>query len=106
MVYSLYDTFALKYIHYDKTIVEIANFLIVRIFNDGYMSFLKVMEMMGIIDSLTYDLTLLRDKIRLKRPKYRAFTISKNTRIREERTIRNNFYEVEEGVLYNPGIDD
>ena len=69
------------------------------------MNFLKIMEIMGIIiDSSAYDLALLRDKVRLRRSKCRP----QAQRIQgfERREQRNDFYEVEEGVLYNLEIDD
>ena len=56
-------TFAPKYIHSSKGIVDIANFLAVCIFNDGYMNILKIMDMMDIIiGKSVHDLSHSQDE--------------------------------------------
>ena len=69
---SLIWTFAPKHIHARKKTIEIANYLAVYIFNEGFLPILKIMSVMGIaIGPEAHALASKRDETRgYAAPKY------------------------------------
>ncbi|XP_071575445.1 uncharacterized protein [Temnothorax nylanderi] len=106
---SLIWTFAPKHLHSGAKIVEIATFLAVIIFNEGFQGVVKTLSTMGcLIDREAHAYVHRRDEARIARSERRLSDVVKQARIeaREEQAALNNFYEQEEGVVYGPGIAD
>lgn len=106
---SLIWTFAPKHIHAGTRTIEIATFLAVCIFNEGYIPILKILSVMGItIGPEAHAFAVRRDEDRIERSELRASEASKEGRTARlhERTSENENFEVEEGFLYGAGIAD
>ena len=106
---SLIWTLAPKHIHSGPKIVEIATFLAVIIFNEGFLPILKTMEIMGITIGQQADVyAIFRNDNRITRSQQRLSDFAKQFRIdrREDRTAQNDMFETEEGLLYGPGLAD
>ncbi|XP_032679238.1 uncharacterized protein LOC116847869 [Odontomachus brunneus] len=74
-----------------------------------FNTIVKVMDVMGIkIGQNAKFLADNRDNEHVKRSKQRASYDSKEARIakRQEKTDKHGFFEVEEGLLYNPDVAD
>lgn len=106
---SLIWTFAPKHIHAGVHIIEIATFIAVCIFNEGFIPLLKMISLMGMsIGPEAYAFAIRRDNVRIKRSEIRTSDASKEARTArlEERNAENIFFEVEEGPMYGAGIAD
>lgn len=106
---SLVWTFAPKTLHSGFKINELASFLAVIIFNDGFTGIQKVMEVLGVKIGFHCDnYAKKRDNERMKRSELRCSNQYKQARIdnREKASTLHDFHENEEGVLYGPGIAD
>ncbi|XP_044583788.1 uncharacterized protein LOC123264553 [Cotesia glomerata] len=104
---SLIWTFAPKHIHAGSQTIQIANYLAVAIFNEGYLPILKMMELMGItVGTEAHSFAIRRNEVRIERSELRATAASKEGRTARlaERTSQNIEYEVEEGPMYGSGI--
>ncbi|XP_066590769.1 uncharacterized protein [Prorops nasuta] len=104
---SLIWTFAPKHLHSGAKVVELATYLAVLIFNEGFQPILKIMEIMGAdIGINAQGFVHNRDNSRIERSEKRISDFVKQARIsnREEKNELRHFYEEEEGVLYGPGI--
>ena len=65
---SLIWTFAPKHIHSGAQIIEIATFIAVCIFNEGFIPILKMMTLMGIkIGTEAHSFAVRRDNARIDR---------------------------------------
>lgn len=106
---SLIWTFAPKHLHSGPKVVEIATFLAVIIFNEGFEAILKTLETMGVkIGPQAEGYVQQRDSSRIDRSERRTSDVVKQARIakREDRAALRDFQEEEEGLLYGPGIAD
>ncbi|XP_018360539.1 PREDICTED: uncharacterized protein LOC108759546 [Trachymyrmex cornetzi] len=98
--------FAPKHLHYGAKIIEIATYLAVGIFNEGFYAGLKIMTTIGIVIGRNAKIFCnTRDQYRLERSTRQSLEATKEARIkrRNDQMALNNFYENEEG-LYSPGI--
>ncbi|XP_039303732.1 uncharacterized protein LOC120357462 [Solenopsis invicta] len=98
-----------KHLHCGTKTVEIATFLAVCLFNEGFNSILKIMNIMGLkIGQNAKTFADNRDNERVKRSEQHTSHEAKKARItkRQEKTDQHEFFEVEEGLLYGPGIAD
>ncbi|XP_071639830.1 uncharacterized protein [Temnothorax longispinosus] len=94
-----------KHLH-SKTI-EIAAYLATAIFNEGYFPILKIMEIMGIVigqQSKTFAES--HNEKRLFSTHRHSLEITKEARTarRMEKTVLQDFFEEEEGLMYGAGI--
>ncbi|XP_044579109.1 uncharacterized protein LOC123261528 [Cotesia glomerata] len=106
---SLIWTFAPKHIHAGSQTIQIANYLAVAIFNEGYLPILKMMELMGItVGTEAHSFAIRRNEVRIERSELRATAASKEGRTARlaGRTSQNIEYEVEEDPMYGSGIAD
>ncbi|XP_044584111.1 uncharacterized protein LOC123264734 isoform X1 [Cotesia glomerata] len=106
---SLIWTFAPKHIHAGTHTIEIANFIAVCIFNEGFLPVLKILSSMGkTIGPESHAFVNKRDQVRINRSEVRATEASKETRTAKssERASLNMTFEFEEGTLYGAGIAD
>lgn len=106
---SLIWTFAPKHLHSGPRIVEIANFLAVIIFNEGFTAILKVLDILGcVIGTTSTNYAELRDSSRINRSENRVSDGAKRARIEQRAKIstQNDLQEMEEGILYAPGLGD
>ncbi|XP_074096654.1 uncharacterized protein LOC141525864 [Cotesia typhae] len=106
---SLIWTFAPKHIHSGSQVIEIATFIAVCIFNDGFFPILKMMTLMGMqIGPETHSFAVRRNNARIERSEIRTSNASKEARTArlEERNAENSFFEVEEGPMYEAGMAD
>ncbi|XP_044588919.1 uncharacterized protein LOC123268103 [Cotesia glomerata] len=106
---SLIWTFAPKHIHAGTHTIEIANFIAVCIFNEGFLPVLRILSLMGItIGPESHAFVNKRDQVRINRSEVRATEASKETRTAKssERASLNMTFEFEEGTLYGAGIAD
>ncbi|XP_032679521.1 uncharacterized protein LOC116847973 [Odontomachus brunneus] len=92
--------FAPKHLHCGLETIEIANYLAVSIFNEGYYKvFLKVFRTMGVVISLVAKQFVdKRDDKRLRIAERKHHEVTKETRIanRKAQAALNEFYEEEE----------
>ncbi|XP_074102194.1 uncharacterized protein LOC141529520 [Cotesia typhae] len=91
---SLIWTFAPKHIHSGSQVIEIATFIAVCIFNDGFFPILKMMTLMGMqIGPETHSFAVRRDNARIERSEIRTSNASKEARTArlEERNAENSF---------------
>lgn len=98
-----------KHIHAGAKTVEVASFIATCIFNEGFLTILKIMALMGItIGNTAYEYALCRNDERLSRAECKAKASSKAGRIarRAENAANLSFFEEEEGGLYGAGIAD
>lgn len=101
--------FAPKHLHCGSKTVELANYIAVGVFNDGFVAVLKMMTEMGIIIGPTArDYAADRDKKRLCVAEQRHQAASKEGRSARRRAAaaQQAFFEEEEGELYGSGIAD
>ncbi|CAK9816622.1 hypothetical protein ANTQUA_LOCUS9034 [Anthophora quadrimaculata] len=108
-LHSLIWTFAPKHLHAGPKIVEIACFLAVIIFNEGFQPILKTMNTLGLqIGFNAQAYAHHRDNTRIDRSERCSSNLAKQARIdsRKEQATLEDFHEVEEGGLYAPGIAD
>lgn len=106
---SLIWTFAPKHIHAGAQTIEIANFLAVCIFNEGFFPILNIMKLMGMKVGLeSHGFAVRRNAVRIDRSEVRASIDSKEGRTARyaERNAENSQYEVEEGPMYEAGMAD
>lgn len=104
---SLIWTFAPKHVHSGIKIVEIATYLAISIFNEGFLPILSIMDIMGItIGGQAEFYAATRDEKRIHRSEQRVSDAAKKARIarREELSAQQDLFEEEEGILYGPGI--
>jgi len=102
-------SFALKHLHSGPKIVNLATFLAIIIFNEGFMPILKVMNVMGAsIGQQAEMYANSRNESRITRSEWRSSSFAKDERMsrREERAAQQDFYEQEEGPLYSPELAD
>ncbi|XP_043264265.1 uncharacterized protein LOC122404392 [Colletes gigas] len=79
------------------------------IFNEGFSSTLKTTEALDItIGKHCKRFTDSRDEMRLNKAEFRSLQRTKETRtvIKMKRTLQQELFEEEEGLLYGPGIAD
>lgn len=98
-----------KHIFCTAKTIELAAFLSACVFNEGFVSLLRVMEVMGITIGLQAKASVdTRDDTRVHKAESVHSAASKEGRLsrRQERTAENDFFEKEEGGLYGPGIAD
>ena len=106
---SLIWTFAPKHIHAGKKTIEIANYLAVCIFNEGFLPILKIMSVMGItIGPEAHAFASKRDETRIRHSEVRASDASKEARTARlaKRSEAEDLFEQEEGPMYGAGIAD
>lgn len=102
-------SFAPKHLHSGAQIIEIATFLAVCIFNEGFLPLLKIITIMGMkIGPEAHSFAVKRDNARINRSEIRASSALKEARTArlEERNAENSFFEEEEGPMYEAGMAD
>ncbi|TGZ49549.1 Uncharacterized protein DBV15_12978, partial [Temnothorax longispinosus] len=106
---ACFGTFAPKHLHNGLKTIELSNYLAVGIFNNGFLSILKMFSVMGIIiGSAARDYAADRDETRLRLAEYRHQAASKEGRLarRKASATQQVLFEEEEGELYGPGLAD
>ncbi|XP_066599941.1 uncharacterized protein [Prorops nasuta] len=106
---SLIWTIAPKHLHSGPKIIEIATFLAAIIFNEGFEGITKILSTLGCsIGRIANAYVQHRDEARMARSERRLSNVAKEARIaaRMEQAALKEFQELEEGVLYGPGIAD
>lgn len=106
---SLIWIFAPKHVHSGPKTVEIAIFLAVIIFNEGFLYILKTLSVMGVtVGQQAQIYANSRDESRIDRSEKRSTDAAKKARIatREEKSAEQDFFEHEEGPLYGLGLTD
>ena len=79
---SLIWTFAPKHIHAGTQTIQISTFVAVCIFNEGFISILKILSVMGItIGPEAHAFAVRQDKVRIECSELRASETSKEARI-------------------------
>ena len=104
---SLIWTFAPKHIHAGTQTIQISTFLVICIFNEGFIPVLKILSVMGItIGPEAHAFAVRRDEVRIERSELRASEASKEAKTARlhERTSENEQFEIEEGFLYRAGM--
>ena len=97
------------HIHAGTQTIQISTFLAACIFNEGFISILKILNATGItIGPEAHAFTVGRDEVRIERSELQASEVSKKVRTRfNKRTSKNEHFEVEEGgFLHRAGIAD
>ncbi|XP_068994032.1 uncharacterized protein [Neodiprion pinetum] len=93
------------HLHSGPKVVEIATFLAVIIFNEGFEAILKTLETMGVkIGPQAKGYVQQRDSSRIDRSERRTSDVVEQARIakREDRAALRDLQEEEEGLLYGP----
>ncbi|KYN11782.1 hypothetical protein ALC57_16060 [Trachymyrmex cornetzi] len=106
---ALIWNFAPKHLHCVAKTIEIATFLAVIIFNEGFLPILKVMDVMGVTIGQQAEMHAhSRNEARIRRSEECSSDFGKDQRpqLRDERAALHDMYEEEEGALYGPGIAD
>ncbi|XP_043257791.1 uncharacterized protein LOC122400403 [Colletes gigas] len=100
--------FAPKHLHNGLKTIELANFLAVGIFNDGFQSILKILQIMKvIIGPIAKEYADKRDRNRIYRAQLRHQAASKESRAaRRKATAAQQVLFEEVGSLYGYGIAD
>ncbi|RLU19001.1 hypothetical protein DMN91_009359 [Ooceraea biroi] len=98
-----------KHLHAGRKIVEIAAFIAVCVFNEGFFGVLKIMETLEIKIGTTCK--MFADSVdanRIRRQERRSLTSTKEVRLarKQELIEQNEMFEEAEGLLYGPGIAD
>lgn len=98
-----------KHLHCGAKTVEIATYLAVCVFNEGYTSILKVMNILGINIGLQANNFAVNANSRRIMHAERHVSSATREAIRQRKTQQmqqQKFFEEEEGLLYGPGIAD
>lgn len=98
-----------KHLHSGKTIVEIATYLAIIIFNEGYQGVLETMSVMGInVGRRARTCASRLDAERVDRSERRVSDVVKRARIeqRENQAAQRELLQDQEGEVYGPGIED
>lgn len=106
---ALIWTFAPKHLHSGAKVVEIATFLAVIIFNEGFNGILKILVTMGCqVGHICQVYADRRNEARIWRSERRSTDLAKRATIdtREQQSALQDFFEETEGALYGPGIAD
>jgi len=101
--------FAPKHLHNGMKTIKLANFLAVSIFNDGFYSILKMLQVMDvIIGPIAKEYAIERDDSRINQAELRHEVSSKEGRTARRQALvsQQALFEEEEGPLYGPGIAD
>jgi len=101
--------FAPKHLHNGMKTIKLANFLAVSIFNDGFYSILKMLQVMDvIIGPIAKEYAIERDDSRINQAELRHEASSKEGRTARRQALASQqaLFEEEEGPLYGPGIAD
>ncbi|XP_071653066.1 uncharacterized protein [Temnothorax longispinosus] len=96
-----------KHLHCGSKTVEIAAYLATAIFNEGYFPILKIMEIMGIvIGQQSKTFAEYHNEKRLLSAHHRSLESTKEARTarKMEKTVLQDFFEEEKGLMYGPGI--
>ena len=94
-----------KHLHAGLKIIEIATFLATCIFNEGYLSLLKVMNLL-LIKIGPVALNFANDYNKNASYVKELQTQQARTARRNQMSSQNEFFEEVEGLLYNPGMGD
>ncbi|XP_025159347.1 uncharacterized protein LOC112589598 [Harpegnathos saltator] len=96
--------FVPKHLHSGLKTIELANFFVVAIFNEGFQAILKAFETMGvIIGPSAKDYAEKRD-MKVAEKRHREASKEARTALRTAAATQQQFFEQEEGELYGPGI--
>ena len=101
--------FASKHLHNGLKTIELANFLAVSIFNDGFYAILKMLQVMDvIIGPIVEEYAMERDDCRIHQAELRHKVSSKEGRTARRRPLASQqaLFQEEEGPFYEPGIAD
>lgn len=101
--------FAPKHLHCGAKTVKIATYLAANIFNEGFSSILKMMNVLGIVVGLkSKEFERNTHWQRIESAEADMTPLAKQARIERQSIERstNKFYEAEEGLLYGSGIAD
>lgn len=92
-----------------KTVLEIAIFIAGCIFNEGFNTLLKILEVMGVkIGPEAVNFANTHDEQRVAAAIHHSSKTSKEGRLarREARAVNDDLFEEVEGILYAAGITD
>ena len=98
-----------KHLHCGLKVVEISAYIAARIFNEGFSSILRIMNLLNVTVG-TYAKTYAdkTDEARITREDRRSLSHTKDARTarKQQRHEQNQLFEEEEGLLYGAGIAD
>lgn len=98
-----------KHLHCGAKTVEIATYIGVSLFNEGYSALLHIMDTLGIAVGLeARNYAMLTDTVRISAAEKRMSDGARAaaTSHRMDQITKLEHYEEEEGLLYGPGIAD
>ncbi|XP_011148323.1 uncharacterized protein LOC105188508 [Harpegnathos saltator] len=98
-----------KHLHSGSKVIESCAYLAAGMFNEGYITILKVMETMGVIIGQQCKLFVdYADKQRHTHTEIKSANTAKKARMASQSNIKklHDFYEESEGLFYGPGIAD
>ena len=98
-----------KHLHNGLKSIELANFLAVSSFNDGFYAILKMLQVMdAIIGPIAKEYAMERDDCRMNQAELLHKASSKEGRTARRKALPSQqaLFEEEEGLLYGPGIAD
>lgn len=98
-----------KHIFSGGKIVEIATHIAACVFNEGFDPILKIMEVMNIkIGPIALEYARSRDNLRIRKANRESSESSKEARTKRKdvKSLENEMYEENEGILYGAGIAD
>jgi len=101
--------FAPKHLHNGMKTIKLANFLAVSIFNDGFYSILKMLQVIDvIIGPIAKEYAIERDDSRINQAELRHEASSKEGRTARRQALASQqaLFKEEEDPLYRPGIAD
>jgi len=100
---------ASKHLHCGRKIIEIAAWIAAGIFNEGYLSVMRIMSCMDItIGPVCRDIVARLDENHTSSQNRRSRSVaSEKENLHKQRQIEaNELYEEEEGLVYGAGIAD
>lgn len=98
-----------KHLNSGRKIIEIASYIAAGIFNEGYLSVLRIMDDVGlVIGSVCRNFASKQDENRTNAWKRRSRSFSRISRLIQKAKLQseNEMHEEAEGLLYGPGIAD
>ncbi|XP_028046899.2 uncharacterized protein LOC114254550 [Monomorium pharaonis] len=98
-----------RHLNSGRKIIEIASYIAAGIFNEGFLSVLRIMECMGlVIGSVCRNFSSQMDENRTNAQRRRSRSVSQIRRLhqKQKQLEQNERYEEAEGLLYGSGIAD
>lgn len=98
-----------KHLHCGRKIIDIAAWIAAGIFNEGYLSVLRIMSSMDItIGPVCREIASRNDENRTKSQERRSRSLEQPATklVKQQQLQRNELFEEEEGLSYRAGIAD